>query len=794
VSDQVPAGQAAGAARAEGKCVPLRGRFLITFNKAEIVDVIEQASRWTCRNFTFTDEVARGKITIISKTPVSAEEAYAAFLSALAANGIAIYPSGKYNRLVRMSDSKKTPIPTAFGDDSETPATEQPITKVIRVSYAEPDQLRGVLSNFISPQGADIQSIPPDILVITDIGLNIRKIERLISAIDKPGSGDLIRVVQVQYASAKDVAEKVNQVFASSPGQAGRPGQRRPVIRGPQPGGVPAPAGTSGDMTEISITKVLADDRTNKLIIIADEKSYQRILELLKQLDIPTNGEGGIHVVFLKNANAEELAQTLQALAQGQSSSRRAATGYVPPPQTPGMPGTSGAGRSSTTGSSGSTSADLFGGEVKVTADKQQNALIVMANGSDFATMERLIEKLDRPRRQVFIEAVIMEVDLNDESQFGVSMHGAKTFKTGSGTGVIPIASETGRVQSYNLASLLSLGGFMTGLAGPVSADLKDLLGPSFPSIGVLVQALQTNSNVNVLSTPHIMASDNEEAEISVGTNEPFQSGYSPNLSSLTSSTTTAATTASLLSGGLSSLYAPIQRQNVELKLKIKPQINEGDMVRLELEEQTEDIASRDAQLGPTTAKRSVKTNIVAKDQNTIVIGGLIQEKASKSVHKIPILGDIPILGWLFRDTVTTKRKTNLLLFLTPYIIRDQSDYRRIFELKRKEHEEYVRQFYGEKATYQVPIDYQRKAGAYTQMHKDVEAESLKRENGGPGLPGEKVIGPGVDRGEAGSTEKGVDAASAPTAKPGSATDALPAEEPVEPGVGGTEEQPGISP
>ncbi len=731
------AGQAAGPARTDGKCQPLQGRFLLAFNRADIVDVLEQASRWTCRNFIYTDDIARGKITLLSKTPVTADEAYAAFLASLSANGIAIYQTGRYYKLVRVADAKKTPIPTLLEEGEEAPAIEQPVTKVIRLKYSDPDQLRGILGNFTSPQGADIQAIQPDVLILTDIALNVRRIERILDAIDRPGGGDLIRVVPIRYASARELAEKINQIFAAPPTvQRGVP--RRPLI-----GGVAAPPGTAApavpEPAEISISKVLADERTNKLIVVAEEKSFQRMLELVKQLDVPAAGEGGIHVVFLKNANAEDLAQTLSALAQGQATARR--TGAPAAPPAPGVP--------TPVVARGATSAELFSGEVKITADKPSNSLVVMASSSDFAIVQRLIDKLDRPRRQVFIEAVIMEVNLSNETQFGVSMHTAVPVKTDQGTGIIPLGSQTGRIGTLNalsptgLASFVSLGGFLTGLAVPTSADLQDVL-PGVPSFAVLIQALQTSSDVNVLSTPHILASDNEESEIVVGQNVPFQAGYNPGFSAFPSGTTTTGGTTPSLGGfgslALTSFIAPIQRQNVDLKLKVKPQISEGDMVRLDLEEQTEEIVSKDPQLGPTTAKRSVKTKIVAKDQHTIVIGGLIQDRTIQAVRKVPVLGDIPVLGWLFRDTVTTKTKTNLLLFLTPYIIRDASDYRRILDRKRREQREFVEQYLGRQvAEYDVTIDFARKSGPYAAMRRAIDEETTRAES-------ERVVGPDADK------------------------------------------------
>jgi general secretion pathway protein D len=717
----------------------MQGRFLLAFNKADIVDVLEQASRWTCRNFAYTEDTARGKITLLSKSPVTAEEAYAAFLASLTSNGIAIYQTGKYWKLVRIADSKKAPIPTFLEDGAEAPALEQPITKLIRLKHADPDQLRTVMGNFISPQGADLQTIPPDVLIITDIGLNVRRVERIIETLDRPGSSDLIRVIQVQYATARDLADKVNQIFAAGPAAPGRPAAKRPLIGGVAvpagPGAAPPPATMPGEPSEISLTKVLADERTNKLIVISDEKSFQRILELVKQLDTPTSGEGTIHVVFLKNANAEDLAQTLQALAQGQATARRAGGAPAVVPGQPVVPRPA-------TAAAGATTADLFSGEVKVTADKPSNSLVVLASGADFATVLRLIEKLDRPRRQVFVEAVIMEVNIGRDNQLGVAMHTAIPVNVRGGTGFIPLGYEPSRINSLNTQSLISLGGFLTGLVGPVSAELKDVF--PFPSMGVVIQALQSSSDVNVLSTPHLLAQDNEESEIIVGQNVPFQAGYNPGFQPNLGTGTTASA-AGYGSLALASFVAPIQRQNVDLKLKIKPQISEGDMVRLELDEQAEEIVSKDPQLGPTTAKRSVKTKIVAKDQTTVVIGGLIQDRSITSTQKVPVLGDIPILGWLFRDTVTTKSKTNLLLFLTPYIIRDQSDYRRILERKQREQRDFIEEFYGKEPDMAITrglASYSSKGGPVVRVSKDVHAETLKLENGGPGAPGERSIVP----------------------------------------------------
>jgi general secretion pathway protein D len=387
----------------------------------------------------------------------------------------------------------------------------------------------------------------------------------------------------------------------------------------------------------------------------------------------------------------------------------------------------------------GGGTAELLSGDVKVTADKPSNSLVIVASASDFSVIQRLVDKLDRPRRQVFVEAVIMEVDLSNTFDLGVGMHLAVPVNTPNGKGFIPIGLEPGKINSLNPSSALSLGGFLSGLVGPTSAELKDIF--PFPSVGVVIQALQSNSDVNVLSTPHLIAQDNEESEIIVGQNVPFQAGYNPGFNTNVGTTSGTNATNTLASAYAVSLIAPIQRQNVDLKLKIKPQIHEGDQIRMDIEESQEEIVSNDPTLGPTTAKRSVKTKVVVKDQSTIVIGGLVQDRNLTSVSKVPLLGDIPILGWAFRSTNTVKKKTNLLLMLTPYIIRDQSDFRRILERKQREHRELYELYYGKKPEFTLAEGSSR-PGPLTRIRQQVQTENQKIENGGPGTPSEKTIKP----------------------------------------------------
>jgi general secretion pathway protein D len=729
---------------------------VMSFDKRDLTEVIQFVSQFTQRNFILPERVA-GKITILSNSPIPADDVWNVFVAALDANNWAVYPVGKYWKLVEKKQSSRANIPIYLERGQESPPTEQMVTKLFKLRYVEADQMRNVLNQFTS-RDSDFQIFPPDTLVISDLGLNMRRLEKLVAQLDQPGGSEEIHIVPVQYAGAQELAQKLTEIFqAQAPAQRGGVpralGVAEPVIQPGQPIAVPQPgqppAGTGGP---VQIGKIIPEERTNKLIVIAGARSFSRVMQLIRQLDVPA-GEGGVHVYYLENAKAEDVAATLQALAQGAA---RHATGTPAPGARP--PGVQATPAAAPTGPTGPISADLFAGEVKITADKNTNSLVVIASQADYRNLVKVVERLDIRRRQVFVEAVIMEVNLENDLEVGVSAHGGTilndvSFRGAKGDAPLVIGSELGGLSSLGgVTSLGSLGGFLAGLQGPPITVPG--LNVSLPSFAILLNALQSSSDVNVISTPHVIMTDNTEGEITVGQNVPFQAAYSPTSSALTSlvsgtsgtttpTTTNPAATSLLGLGGLASLYAPIQRQNVELRLRIKPQINESDFVRLDVDEQTEEIASVDRQLGPTTSKRSAKTTVVAKDQETVVIGGLIQERSTRSVQKVPLLGSLPLLGWLFRNESTKKTKTNLLLFLTPYIIRDQSDYRRIFERKMSERAEFVKRFYGEDGRYEAAVDYDRKPGPLARVRRGVQQELNRYENGGPGGADERVIRPG---------------------------------------------------
>jgi general secretion pathway protein D len=488
---------------------------VLSFDKVEIEKLVQTVADVTCKTF-IVGETIRGKISIIGPEngagEVTSEQFYAAFLAALDANSLAVYEHGQFLKIVDKQRAKQFPIPTVVDPKGAYSFNEQMVTKLFKVKNVEIEQLRGVLQQLVTPSG-DTIPFQPDTIIINDLGSNMHRLERIIDQLDARAAADEIHVIQAQYATAQELADKITKLFET---KAQKPGQRAgagtvlvPTSPGqpPPPPDSPASAGSTGPAT---LSQLIPDERTNKLIVIGSPAAMDRIATLVREIDIPISGEGRINVYYLENANAEDVAATLQTLAQGTANR----------PKTPAPPGAAGA---------KAGAAELFSGEVKVSADKSTNSLVIIASQNDFRSLVKVIEKLDIRRRQVFVEAVIMEVNIGRDSDLGVNLHGGVPI-TGADGQTLPLvfgtkySSGVGLPPSLSLASLANLGGFLAGLQGP-SITIPGL--GAIPAFGIIISALQKSSDVNVLSTPHILTTDNEEAEISVGQNVPFQSGFS---------------------------------------------------------------------------------------------------------------------------------------------------------------------------------------------------------------------------------------------------------------------------
>lgn len=670
--------------------VPAGRRVKVTLKpESDLADLVAWISAMTCKQFIVAAALRGQKVTLISPTPVTAGTAYHAFISALEVMGLTVVPAGRYLKVVQSNWALQSPIPTyADGDTRRPPNSDEIVTQIIRAQHVDVNELLVVLSKLKSRNGDVTAYRATNSLIITDSGNNVLRMLKVMKELDVEVSGEKIWIVRMRSANVEEVLKILQQVFANPGTQPVLPRVRLARGREGEPPPEPQAAAEPDELGTVSVSKMVADPLTNSLIIVAAPASYLRIASLIKRLDVESEGVNQrVHVYPLENAAADEVATTLAGLTSGAG----------PRPGAGGGP------------------ASLFEGEVKITADKATNALVIVASTKDYLNTRRVIQQLDVPRRQVFVEAVIMEVSLNKDRKLGLGFHGGQTVGSSDEQTLLFGGLLTPELNSV-LLSPAALSGLAAGARGPEIVGSGKLLGVStnIPAFGLVLQALQTNGNVNVLSSPHLLTTDNQQAEIVVGQNLPFPGGVLGGLGQLAGQAGAAA--------GLSSLLPSIsvQRQDVALKLRLTPHVNESDIVRMELEQEVSDVISANYnQLGPATSKREVKTTVVVRDQQTVVIGGLMADTVRENESKVPILGDIPILGALFRQTQRSVQKTNLIIVLTPYVIRDQGDLRRIFARKLEERREFIERFTSFSAPEIThPVDYRHKRGLLAEMHR----------------------------------------------------------------------------
>jgi general secretion pathway protein D len=684
------------------KCGKQTGPVAVNFKpETELKEIIAWVMGFTCRNYILDPRIVSTgkKVTIMAPLKMSQAEAYAVFLAALSTMGLTVVPKGNVYRIVESASAKSETVP--IYKQGIPPNQDQIIRYILRPSNTSVETLRQALDAVRSPAGS--VGVAGNLIIITDYASQVRDMMSIARAIDVPGNTDGIYTIPVKYADATQLAQRLNEILGvGAGGGGGQPqvppgGGRINPAAGPQP----AAGGGDDDVAGAIPSKIMVDDRTNTLIVVAGEAGYVRVKALVARLDIPLETEGGasINVYPLQNALAEELATTLNN-ALGQAPQRPPGGRGIPgqPAQPLPPPGPIGDGTS-------------LEGQVRIIGDKATNSLLVMASGRDFIAIKRVIKDLDLPRRQIFIEALILEVQLSKGLNLGSSSHGGIPLDDGS---LVLGGVQTPDLKSLNLSSLISATGLIGGLIGKPLANSQTVLGTSIPSYGLLFQALATQDNTNILSTPHVIAIDNEKAEFSVGNNIPYKAGLTFGGFGLPQ------TGGQQLPG---SIGQNIQREKLNLTLNVTPHISSNDSVRLEIEQETKDIGGSDPELGPTWTERKLKTQVVVADQQSVVIGGLIQERDIYSESKVPLLGDIPILGYLFKYAKKSKQKTNLLIILTPYIIKDQLDLQAIRERKVREREEFVRSFAAlNEMKYAPRTDYRRKRGLIEEINRSIQS------------------------------------------------------------------------
>lgn len=707
--------------------VPPGSRVEFTLEDADLPDLVRMISRITGKRFILPGKARSVKATVVSTEPVTAAEAYRAFLSILDLNGMTVVPSGRYLKIVEAQNPEKQPG-TIYTEGQATPTDDRYVTRMVRAHNVSAEDLATLLGRFQTQNGSIVAYAPTNTLIITDTGANIRRLLNIMQEIDVPRTGEQIWIEPIHYANAADMAARLQEIFPSAGQQSGSAGAAAKARPTPSPrrgrqgaqAGQQAGASTIGTARgESRITNIIPDERTNSLIILATERAYLRILEVIRALDIPVEGEGSIHVHQLQYADAEEMASTLSSLVGG-TGSRAAKKGAGAQAQ-----------QAAAAAAAGGTGSALQG-EINVQAHKATNSLLITSSLHDYVALRRVIERLDSSPRQVFIEAVIMELSVQRSSSLGLSYHGGIPEPTIDGSQSLTVFGfDAGNSIAPLSADLLT--GLAVGVRGPEIDIANELIGFSVPSFGVMLNAVANAGDVNVLSTPHIMAMDNVQAEITVGANVPLQtSGIAGGIGSLAGLAGQAGQASNLAGiaglAGLGSLglggFGGIQRQNVGTTIRITPHVNDSNEIRMEIEEEISETQPAQGTLGVVPiSQRIAKTQVVVRDQQTVVIGGLMRDRISTSEDKIPILGDIPLLGVLFRRQTTQAEKTNLILFLTPYIIRSEADLRAIFARKLRERQEFIdRHFVFSDRGYTPAIDYSRTRGLVSEILNTMQA------------------------------------------------------------------------
>jgi general secretion pathway protein D len=595
------------------------------FDQVDIKVFIKFISELTGKNFVIDDKV-RGKVTVLSPSKISVEEAYKVFESVLEVNGFTTVPAGKVIKVVPSVEARQKSVELRRAPLFVPRPDDRIITQIIPLLHAEAQEVRKLLAPLVSKQGVVIAYDPTDILIITDFQSNIQRLLSIVEEIDVEFQEANITVVPLEYASSEKLSEKISALLESRQKQA--KGRRR---TGPP-------------------LKILSYERINMIIVLADRQNTQMIRALVKTLDQPTpKGAGNIQVVYLENAQAEELAKVL--------------TGLPTKPQAKGEQ-------------------PIISTDVKIVADKATNALVITAKPEEYQVLEPIIQQLDIPRKQVYVEALIMEVRATLQISVGVdwTAAGETDLPLGADDGVAFGGSRTSGASVFDEAGNLAL---PVGLSAGVVSFPVTIGGITFTNLATLITAAQTDNNFNIISTPQLMTLDNEEASVVVAENIPFSTRVDEG---------TAVTDRAIQS---------FEYRDVGVTLKITPQINESRFVKLKIFEEISRVVKETTQvsptqvvLAPTTTKRTAETNVQVKDGQTVVIAGLVGENVDVSTTKVPCLGDIPIVGWLFRSESRDTTKTNLLIFLTPYIVANPQEADEVYQRKSKLMEK-VREGYG---------------------------------------------------------------------------------------------------
>ncbi len=635
----------------------------LDFNDAELTTIIDAISKMTGRNFIY-DERVRGKVTIKSPTRITRKQAYAVFESVLQVKGFTtVETPGGALKIIPVRDAKQSNIET-MKSVLAPPNTDRFVTRLIPLRYIDADSITNTLKPLVSKDGSIDAYEPTNMVILTEAATNIRRLLAIMEAIDVETYQDELAIFKIEHADASTLAEQVSEIYGAevSSSRSSRSSSSRRTSRSSASSKTSDRSG-SGAAGRNKV-RLMTDERTNSVIALAPRAQMKDVRKLIERLDIPVSGSGRIHVYYLQHADAEELSLTLSSLVSG----------TLPSP--------------SSAASSGQGATSLravvqgLAEGVRITADPATNSLVIQSSREGFDTLSEVIAKLDVERPQVLIEALIMEVDITDSESLGTAgflefLNGKSKFSTLIAPSTLGAGLIGGPIGAAVAGGAPLIQGFVRDALK--KDDEGNVIGGN--QIQTIIHAAAGDSGTNIISAPHLLTMDNEEAEIRIGQNIPIITGRTQSAQGVTNA------------GNLAT-SVNVERQDIGVTLRVTPQITEGDSLRMEIYQEISSInvgltasgaLGNAADVGVPLSKREIENVVTIRDGETVVIGGLLSDEYQDTVSKVPWLGDIPILGWAFKSSRRELRKINLLVFLTPHIIRSPEDLERETIRKREQ-------------------------------------------------------------------------------------------------------------
>jgi len=614
----------------------------------EFLPLTEAISQLYNVNIIFSEQIkSKDKIHVVFPEGISKNEAWRFYIFAMDMMGVTYYPVGKYDRMVNSSDMASAPTDLFIDTFPKIDEKNPHVAILYRPKHIPVEESIKLIEKFKAKEGAAVQF--NDAILYIDWQHNLAHVFEILNALDVGGGSSKIYIWKANYSNIADIQAIVEKLFMKT-------------------GFNPKSA--------VGLEKIVSDERSNQLIISGTEEACSKVLGLLPKLDVPITRDKHMEVVFLNGQKAEDIQATLQGVVSQKTAKTSAKHNF---------------------------NEDL---EVKITADKSTNAILMVGPKKGIEEIKEVIAKIDKLPRQVMIEMVVMEITLGDTSKSGLSVVGSKNVNAIDS--LVMGGTNYGGLSAVQVDPT-SLMGMAVGAQTSGTSGSGDKLGldNDIPGFGIILQMLQSTSDVNLMSNPYLLAADGQDAEVIVGSNVPYITG-----------------------SAMDSYNQPvlsIQRQDVGLTIKLKPSINEGGSVKLEMSLEIQDLQAMSDTLGPTTSKRAIKTVVIAKSGNTVALGGLTRDKKILDKNMVPGLGELPVLGRAFSQKSDVTEKVSLVVCLTPHIIETREQIQQLFKRKIKERSEYIREFYGsEKEDFDFNKDLHDRVGLVEEIRQIVDQQRIE--------------------------------------------------------------------